>query len=103
MIPLSELIAAVYKINTLYSKKVWDTYNKLTKEFKDEFNILLNVSFGDLKKIVDEKLAEVIIKNREDKITIKPGFDGVYGKLILNGEVPVEQKKQPSQRSLGDF
>ena len=82
LIPLHELIAAFYGINQLYSKKVWEIYNLLIKNFNSEFNILLDISLEDLKKVVDEKLAELIIKNREEKLEIKPGYDGVYGKLI---------------------
>jgi len=98
LIPLQELIAVVYDIKQLQSKKVWESYNKLIKEFKNEFNVLLNVSFEDLKKVVHEKLANLIIKNRENKLNIKCGFDGVYGKVILN-----KNEKIINQKKLGDF
>ena len=34
-------------------------------------------------KGVDEKLIDLIIKNREGKIKVKPGFDGEYGVALL--------------------
>jgi uncharacterized protein (TIGR00375 family) len=83
LIPLSELITTVYGMKMIQSKKVWSVYDLLLKEFKSEYNILLNVSHEDLIKVCEEKLAKVIIKNREGKIKIKPGYDGVYGKFIL--------------------
>lgn len=98
VIPLHELISSVYCINQLSSKKVWETYNLLIKNFGNEFNVLLNVGHEDLKKIVHEKLANIIIKNREGKLSIKAGFDGIYGKIILG-----ENEKIISQRSLTDF
>ncbi|MBI2148403.1 DNA helicase UvrD [Candidatus Woesearchaeota archaeon] len=104
VIPLTELIASVYNIKLLSSKKVWEIYNLLIKNFENEYNILLNVSLEDLKKVVDEKLANVIIFNRENKLKINPGYDGIYGAIILNSSQ--EHKKQiyvKKQKSLSDF
>ena len=86
LIPLSELICTAKGINGLYAKKVWEVYNKMIEFYKSEFNILLNVPFNDLKKVVDDKLAELIIRNREGKIKILPGYDGEYGELTLEKE-----------------
>ena len=97
VIPLQELIAAVYDVKQLNGKKIWEIYNKLIKEFGNEFNILLNVSFDDLKKIVDERLANIIIKNREGKLNINPGADGVYGKIILEDKEKINVQKSLSQ------
>ncbi len=91
MIPLSEIISAVL-VKGIATKGVWLEYNKLINEFKTEFNILLNASFEDLKKITKEKIAKLIIKNRKGKIKIKPGYDGVYGVPILDGEEQVSKQ-----------
>ncbi|QQG39115.1 MAG: DNA helicase UvrD [Candidatus Woesearchaeota archaeon] len=98
LIPLTELISVVYSLKQLQSKKVWSIYNKLINEFGNELNILLNTSYEELKKLVDEKLAKLIIMNREDKLSIKPGYDGVYGSIILKDE-----DKIVSQKSLLEF
>ncbi|MEM7819443.1 MAG: endonuclease Q family protein [Candidatus Aenigmatarchaeota archaeon] len=81
LLPLSELIAISLGLQP-FSKKVWNLYNIFIEKFNSEFNILLNVEMNDLIKI-DEKIADLIIKNREGKIKVIPGFDGVYGKPIL--------------------
>jgi len=94
LIPLTELIAKVYEISMLSSKKVWEVYNKLIKEFKNEFNVLMSVSEEELGRVVVEKLAKVIILNREGKLEIKAGYDGVYGEVELSDkEKVVSQKK----------
>ena len=82
LIPLHELISVVYGVKLLSSKTVNLVYDKFIKEFKNEFNVLLNVSLEDLKK-VDEKVAEVIIKTRKGNLTVDAGYDGFYGKVNL--------------------
>ncbi len=93
LVPLSELIAAFFG-TTPYSKKVWEVYDLLISRFGNEFNILLSIEKDELKKVVNEKLADVIIKNRMGALKIEPGYDGVYGKILLN-----EGEKQKSLRS----
>jgi len=85
LLPLHELIGAVLGIS-ITSKKVWQEYNKLIEAFGDEFNVLLNVPFEELKKVTLPKLVHAIKVNREGKIKVKPGYDGEYGKLILESE-----------------
>lgn len=98
LIPLHELIAVVYDIKQLGSKKIWDVYNPLIKNFGNEFNVLLNVNEDELKKVVHEKLAKIILMNREAKLNIKAGFDGVYGSIILE-----ERDRIKIQRSLSEY
>ena len=86
LLPLHEVIALAYGIG-METKKTWEVYNRLIKEFKTEFNILLRVSEQDLlRKEFDEKLSDLIIRNREQKIKIKPGYDGKYGVAIISEE-----------------
>jgi len=98
LIPLTELIAIVYDIKQLSSKNVWAIYNKMIDNFNSEFNILLNVPYNNLIKVVDERLANVIIKNKEGKLKIEPGYDGVYGKVLLN-----DNERIVKQKSLSEF
>src|SRR3989344_3717263 len=98
VVPLHEVISSVYDIKQLHSKKIWEIYNLLIKSFKDEFNILLNVKEEELRKVIHEKLAKVIIMNREGKLKIKAGFDGVYGEVVLNPLLKVK-----TQKNLGEF
>jgi uncharacterized protein (TIGR00375 family) len=83
LLPLHELIA-FSKVSTLSSKKTWEMYNFLMEKFGNEFNVLLNVSKEDLiRELKDDlKLIQLILDNREGKINVKPGYDGVYGELI---------------------
>ena len=98
LLPLHELIAAVYGLSQLTSVKVGEIYQQLIKGFGNEFRVLLDASEEDLKKVVHEKLARVIIANRDGKLWVKPGYDGVYGQLLLE-----ESEKIVKQKKLGEF
>ena len=103
LIPLSEIISNLggYGIAT---KKAWKVFDDLIRGFGNEFNVLLDVSLEDLKKVVDEKLAKAIIDNRKGKIKIKPGFDGEYGVPLFDGKLEKERTEiKVSQKGLGDF
>ncbi len=86
ILPLHEIISL--NLGTaMESKGVWILYNSLIGDFGNEFNTLLNVSKEEFQnKKVDDKLIELILKNREGKIKVKPGYDGEYGKAMI-GEV----------------
>src|SRR3989338_2899079 len=99
ILPLHELISAVYGVKQFTSKKVIDIYSILIKNFSTEYNILLDVPEEKLKTVVDEKLARVIILNRMNKLKINPGYDGVYGEIVLDDK----EKFLKKNKSLGDF
>lgn len=86
LLPLQEVIS-LSTGSSLQSKIVWRIYDSLIEDFRNEFNILLKVPKDELiKKNVDEKLIELILKNREGKIKVRPGFDGEYGKAMIGEE-----------------
>ncbi|MBL7169703.1 MAG: DNA helicase UvrD [Candidatus Aenigmarchaeota archaeon] len=103
LIPLSELIKTVLGIQTLYSQTIWKEYNKLIEKFDDEFNVLLDVSREDLEKVSDKRLVDLIMLNREGKIKINPGYDGVYGEPIFEEKQEVKTIKKSGQKQLLDF
>ncbi|MBI5347478.1 MAG: DNA helicase UvrD [Candidatus Aenigmarchaeota archaeon] len=92
LIPLSEIIAAVTGSGT-GTQKVWGIYNRLIQKCGSEFKVLLEAEKSEIKAVSDETMAETIIANREGKIKIEPGYDGVYGKPVL----------QNKQKTIGEF
>lgn len=85
LLPLHEILSSVLG-SAMTTKKVWQEYNRLIAEFKNEFNILLDVPRDDIRRVSTLAIANAIIKNREGKIKVKPGYDGQYGELILESE-----------------
>ena len=92
ILPLHEIISGVFKVG-MNTKKTWGIYNSLIEKFENEFNILLEVGEQELLDFgLDKKLTEIIIKNRKGEIKVKPGYDGVYGVMILEDEKNSEDK-----------
>lgn len=82
IIPLSELISANLGVG-IATKKTWEIYYTMIKNFENEINILLNVEEQKLKNLVGEKLSALIMSNRKGMIKIKEGYDGEYGYPII--------------------
>ena len=102
LIPLSEVIAGTTG-HAVSSRQVWEEFYKLINEFGNEFNVVLDADEKQLKKITSEKIAENIIRNRNQKIPFKPGYDGVYGVPLFDGETSIKHKEeiQPRIKQVG--
>ncbi len=83
ILPLHEIISLSTGFG-MNSKKVWEIYNKIIKNFETEFNVLLNVSAEKLSNFVDDKLLKLILLNRFGKIKVIPGYDGKYGVVVFD-------------------
>lgn len=105
LLPLSEIIATVLGVDSPSTQQVWRVYNLLVEKFGDEYSILLDASREALSKTVDEAIAEAIIRVREGLVKVVPGYDGVYGKLVIFGEQNAEKPLLPKvqQLNLTDF
>lgn len=105
LLPLSEIIASLLGASSPFTQKVWMIYNKLIEKFSNEYTVVMDASKQALSNVVDEKIAEAIVRVRDGKAKVIPGYDGVYGKLIIfeenfNGK-PAPERVQ--QLNLTDF
>jgi len=92
ILPLHEIVSLDLGTG-MNSKNCWKTYNELIKEFGNEFNILLNLSKEELSKFLkNQRLIDLILKNRDGKIKVQPGYDGVYGKALLEGKIEKQNR-----------
>ncbi len=80
LVPLAEIIAEAKGVGKK-TVAVENEYYKLIQGLGTEFSILLDASRDDLIKLTTEKVADGILRVREGKVDIQPGYDGVYGKV----------------------
>ena len=97
LIPLQEIIAdALHQgVGTKQGKA---EYEKLVSGFGNEFAVLLDAKEEELKKTSLPEIAEGIVRVREGKVRIEPGYDGEYGKIAIFGEG--EERGVAVQKSL---
>jgi uncharacterized protein (TIGR00375 family) len=98
ILPLSEIISAIYG-GAPSAQNVWQKYNSLIKKFGNELKILIDVEISEIEKI-EPNVAKVIADMRAGRQIIQPGYDGVYGKLILNGKI---KSFKVDQKGICDF
>jgi uncharacterized protein (TIGR00375 family) len=82
LIPLNEAIAESIGTSVL-SKEVLRHYNNLIKEVGSEFKILLEATEKEISEKSLPEIASGVIRMREGKVFIEPGYDGVYGKIKI--------------------
>ena len=83
LLPLSEVISTVLGTDSPATQAVWKNYNLLIEKFRDEYNVLIDMPLEDLATVVDAPIAQAIIKVRTGHAKVIPGYDGVYGQLVL--------------------
>lgn len=80
IMPLPDLIADYFG-TTSTSKKVQNVFFDIIKKVGNEFMVLLDLNLAELRQTMPENLAQGIIRIRENKVRLIPGFDGQYGKV----------------------
>jgi uncharacterized protein (TIGR00375 family) len=104
LLPLSEIIATVLGVDSMYARTVWSVYNRLVGRFGDEYSVLIDASKEALSEVVDEKIAEAIVRVREGRVSVVPGYDGVYGRLMIFEEAAEKSVSgRVRQLNLADF
>jgi uncharacterized protein (TIGR00375 family) len=107
LLPLSEIIAAVLGTGSPSTQAVWKNYNLLIEKFVDEYTVLIDTPMEALVKVVDAPIAEAVVKVRNGTAKVTPGYDGVYGQLVLGVDAPAVKPKPAhgtvKQLNIADF
>ncbi len=103
LLPLSEIISTVIGSTTPSSKRVWNVYNRLIQRFGDEYTVLIDASLNELLEATDPEIAEAIIRVREGKVKVIPGYDGVYGQIRFSHSGDEGKNRIRKQRSISEY
>jgi len=100
IVPLETVISkAIKKPET--SRSVQEAYERIIQYFGNEFNVY-EAKEDAIKLAAPPEIADAIIKVNRGEVKWRPGYDGVFGELILNGEEKKEEERK-KQKSLIDF
>jgi uncharacterized protein (TIGR00375 family) len=108
LLPLSEIICAVTGTDSPSTQTIWKPYNQLIERFGDEYSVLIDAPLDAMAKVVDPAIAQAVMRVREGTAKVTPGYDGVYGQLVL-GIQPIKVKAKAAavakvqQKSMSDF
>ncbi len=105
LLPLHEIIATVLGVDSPATQRVWSIYSPLVARFGDEYAVLIDVPRQELASVAGENVADAIVKVREGQAKVVPGYDGVYGQLMLSDEQTeaVVGPRKVQQLNLADF
>ncbi len=95
-VPLLEVLGEIYHSPT----KSLAEYERLTNTISPEFDILLKTRFDELECVGGKKLAAAIEIVRSRKVTVDPGYDGVFGTVSIFGKNNHEEKQKVEQATL---
>ena len=93
VIPLNEIIADVLGMG-VSTKGVEEYYKSLVRAFGNELRVLLDIKKEEIAGASLPEIAEAIERVRQGKISVKPGYDGEFGKISIFGQ---EEKPKSSK------
>jgi uncharacterized protein (TIGR00375 family) len=96
LVPLQEIVAEALGLGVETTGVVRE-YERLIEKGGSEFRILLDLSSEELAMFVPERILEGILRVREGKLSIRPGYDGLYGDVKIFGE---QENQDGSQMTL---
>lgn len=104
IIPLEEIIAETFGMG-VNSKKVQQQYETMVAH-QPELEILLETSHAEISEHFGKNLADAIVRVRQGKVRVVPGYDGIFGQIkifsekdresFLNKHLRVPRKKDKS-------
>jgi uncharacterized protein (TIGR00375 family) len=100
LIPLEEIIGEALGAQP-GTGTVREEYLRLVQAMGGEFAVLLDVPLDEVARYTRPRVVEGLRRVREGHVTIRPGYDGVFGEIhIFGGAAEAQRVEQPAQTSL---
>ncbi len=99
IVPLQAIISDAFGVGPT-SKRVQTEYENIISNLGSEFDILLHIPREKLEQKTDKLIAEGIMRAREGKIHILPGYDGEFGTVKVFTDQERGKAKKDRQASL---
>ncbi len=106
LLPLSEIIACMLGLAQPGMQNVWGIYNALVSKFGDEYAVLMDASLEEMSSCVNLEIADAVVRVRKGRVKVIPGYDGVYGRLVLSEDHMKEEtrkREKAGQRGLSEY
>jgi len=82
VVQLDEIIAGALGVG-VGTQAVEREYQQLIYKGGTEFDVLLTMPGDELRKAASPRIVEGILRMRQGRVTVEPGYDGEYGKVTL--------------------
>jgi uncharacterized protein (TIGR00375 family) len=96
IVPLPQVLAECLNVSSVSSKKVMVLYEEMIAKLGNEFFILLDAPVVEIRSAFGETVAEAISRVRAGKVSINPGYDGIFGTVRIFSD----KEKENFQRKL---
>lgn len=100
IIPLCEMLAEIKNVKSSGSAAVMKDYEKLYSKFGDEFSILRKVDISEISAGGFGVVADAIDRMRSGKVSVKAGYDGVFGVIKVFADSGERSKAMGGQTAL---
>lgn len=93
LVSLAQILGELHQVGP-ESKKVTRAYDELVGKLGPELPLLMDVPLRKVSKVGSSQLAEAIRRLRAGRVSVEPGYDGLYGtvRLFSDGELPSRQR-----------
>ncbi|MFB0504722.1 MAG: hypothetical protein ACETWE_12885, partial [Candidatus Bathyarchaeia archaeon] len=81
------------------ASSVWTIYNTLVSKFGDEYTVLMYAPLEELKECVEAEIADAIVRVREGRVKVIPGYDGVYGQMTFSDDDSFSEEEETEDMS----
>ncbi|MBU1166448.1 endonuclease Q family protein [Candidatus Micrarchaeota archaeon] len=101
IVPLVTIISKTIKKGEA-TQAVAEEYDRIIRYFGNEFAVF-DATEEQLRLATSPEIASSIVKVQKGDVRWVPGYDGVFGELVLDGSKISKNISDGKQKSLGDF